>query len=956
MTIDLITLLVVALGYLGLLFLVAWLTERGLLPARLARHPVTFSLSLGVYATTWTYYGSVGFADHSGFLFLTIYLGVTLTFILAPLLLSPILRLVRDRELQSLADLLAFRYASRFTGPLVTVFMLLGLLPYMALQIRAVTDSMEVLTGHHADPTSPLLAALFCALITLFAVAFGARQLKSRARHEGLVMAIAFESSVKLAALLAAGVFVVVVVFGGWSGVGRWLSRHPHVLSSMYAPVGGDTWITLLLLSASAAFLLPRCFHMLFVENGASDGLATASWLYPLYLLLLNLPIPLILWAGIKTASAAPPDYFVLALARRYGGNALTLLAYVGGVSAASAMLIVESLALAGMCLNHLTLPLWLPRRRGGDLYRQLRRWRRLLLASVIGIGYLAYVVMRQNQGLAQMGMISFLAVTQFLPGVVALLSWPRATGAGFVAGACGGMAVWFVRLMLPLFGVQLWSVPHPPAPDWPSLTFWTLATNIVLLVLVSLATRPRTRELLADQAIRLHSPLLREDPHVPSVAQLTGRLSAALGPADAEREMKRALGDCQLDPQESRPHALLALEHCLERNLSGLVGPHLAWALLGTREPAGRLVEEYLERSSRRLTGLAAELDHLRRLHRQMLRELPICACSISGEGRVRLWNRRLSRLTGLAEDAALGYRVGDLPAPWADLLLGFLSVTDTQLYRVQLSVPGRVLWLNLHKATVGPGPESDKIVLIEDLTEQRLLEAELAHSERLASIGTLAAGIAHEIGNPLTGIGALAQNLKLDVDTELRQGLDEILEQVRRIQRIVSTLLSFSHPGVESGCRTERFALAACVDEALRLVQLGCAHDRARFLNHVPRSLQLFGERQQIVQVLVNLLTNAADASSRGGEIAVYARDCGDGVRFEVEDHGCGIPSDTQERVFEPFFTTKAPGRGTGLGLSVVYGIVREHGGRVSIESKPGSGTRVAVFLPQFTAGELA
>ena len=166
MTIELTTLFTVALAYLGLLFLVAWLTDRGAWPARWARHPATFSLSLGVFATTWTYYGSVGFAETHGLLFLAVFLGPTLTFFLAPLLLAPILRLVRDRELQSLADLLAFRYASRYTGPLVTSLMLIGLLPYMALQIRAVTSSIEVLTGRHAVATSPLLAAVFCALVT----------------------------------------------------------------------------------------------------------------------------------------------------------------------------------------------------------------------------------------------------------------------------------------------------------------------------------------------------------------------------------------------------------------------------------------------------------------------------------------------------------------------------------------------------------------------------------------------------------------------------------------------------------------------------------------------------------------------------------------------------------------------------------------------------------------------
>ncbi|MDE2148566.1 MAG: histidine kinase [Gammaproteobacteria bacterium] len=962
MTIELGVLFGVALAYLGLLFVVAYVTERGGWPARLARHPAVLALSLGVYATTWTYYGSVGFADRQGFLFLTIYLGVTLSFLAAPLLLSPLLRLVRDYQLQSLADLLAFRYVSRYTGPLVTLLTLLGILPYMALQIRAVTSSMEVLTQQHAPATSPLLAAVFCAQVTLFAVLFGARHLQPRAKHDGLVMAIAFESIVKLMALLTASAFALVGVFGGFGGLEHWLSVHPQALAAMYAPVGGSAWNTLLLLSASAAFLLPRCFHMLFVENVSRGGLRTASWLYPLFLLLLNLPIPLILWAGRSAGVTTPPDYFLLALAQRYGGDALTLLVFIGGISAASAMLIVESLALSGMCLNHLLLPLWLHRRRrsDGDLYHKLRRWRRWLLLAVISVGYLTYLVSGQSQGLVQMGLISFVAVAQFLPGVIALLTWPRATGAGFLAGASGGMAVWFFTLMLPLLGGHpdlLHRLVPAGASPWPLPTFWSLAINVALLVTVSLATRPQPRELLADQVIRLHARLLRERPQAPTLAQLSRRLTAALGPANGARELDQALRDCGLPPGETHPHALLRLEARLERNLSGLLGPHLARSLLGIHTATGRLIEDQFEREPRRLTGLAGELDHLRRLHRQMLRTLPIGACSIAGGGRVRLWNQRLALLSGVREEAALGRRIDELPAPWADLLDGFLAVSDAHLYRIELALPDGVRWLNLHKEAVSfdPGDGGD-VVLIEDLTEQRLLEAELAHTERLASIGTLAAGVAHEIGNPLTGISSLAQNLKLEAETEeLRQALDEILNQSRRIQEIVSALLSFSHSGGGRQAQVQRFDLAACVRDAVRLARLAASGSGLQFVAEMPDTLDVFAERSRILQVLVNLLTNAADASAARATIDVRAQAADDGVTLIVEDRGCGIPEHLRERVFEPFFTTKSPGSGTGLGLPLVYSIVRDHGGRVRLESAPGSGTRVEIWLPQ-PAAEVA
>ncbi|MFP4243855.1 MAG: histidine kinase, partial [Ectothiorhodospira sp.] len=238
-------------AYLGLLFFIAHATERGWLPAALVRHPLVYVLSLGVYATTWTYYGSVGFAQAEGYTFLTIYLGLTLAFLLAPFLLAPVLRLVRDYQLTSLADLFAFRYRSQLTGVLVTLFMLMGVLPYIALQIKAVTDSVSVLT-REAPPN--LLALGFCATLGLFAILFGARHITPREKHEGLVVAIAFESAVKLGALLLVGGFALFQVFGGFGGLGDWLAAHPQALNTLNDPVSEGPWTSLMLLAFAAAF------------------------------------------------------------------------------------------------------------------------------------------------------------------------------------------------------------------------------------------------------------------------------------------------------------------------------------------------------------------------------------------------------------------------------------------------------------------------------------------------------------------------------------------------------------------------------------------------------------------------------------------------------------------------------------------------------------------------------
>ena len=274
MTVDLTTLFVAGICYLSVLFLVAYVTERGWIPGRLVSHPTTYILSIGVYATSWSYYGSVGFAEQNGFLFLAIYLGVTVAFMLTPLLLQPILKLTREFQLASLADLFAFRYRSQAAGVLVTLFMLVGALPYIALQIRAVTESLSVLS-QEAPPSS--IAMGFVVTLTVFAILFGARHISPREKHQGLVAAIAFESLVKLLALLAVGIFAIAGIFGGLDGLSGWLEANPEALDRLYAPMTDGPWSTLLFLSFAAAFLLPRQFHMIFTENMDPRALRTAT-------------------------------------------------------------------------------------------------------------------------------------------------------------------------------------------------------------------------------------------------------------------------------------------------------------------------------------------------------------------------------------------------------------------------------------------------------------------------------------------------------------------------------------------------------------------------------------------------------------------------------------------------------------------------------------------------------
>ncbi|MCB1788557.1 MAG: PAS domain S-box protein [Gammaproteobacteria bacterium] len=969
---ELATLFAAGFVYLLILFLVAFATDRGLVPTAWVTHPLTYTLSIGVYATSWTYYGSVGYAAHNGLLYLTIYIGATLAFVLSPLLLRPILRLSREYQLTSLADLLAFRYRSQAVGVLVTLFMLLGTLPYIALQVRAVTESLSVLSS---EVPSNTVALVFCATLILFGVLFGARHISPREKHRGLVVAIAFESLIKLVVLLLIGGYALLAVFDGPVGLDTWLQHHPEALEALYRPVHESPWNALIFLSFAAAFLLPRQFHMLFTENLDPRGLRTVTWAMPAFLLLLNISIPVILWAGQRLQLGINPDYYVLGITLAQGPTWLSLLAFIGGLSAASAMVIVTSIALASMSLNHLLLPASYPD-PAMNLYRWILWGRRLLIGLIIMAGYGFYAGLKHSQGLVELGLISFVAVAQFLPGVGGLLYWRRATRAGFIVGLLGGVSVWSVLLLAPLLhgsGILITDMGVPALVassgmnKWAFATFATLTVNGGLFVLVSMITRQSSGEMeaaracCADFTVPLAGVVAAGSP-----TEFRSLLAGTLGKDMADREVDQALADLGMRTNERRIPELRRLRERIERNLSGLLGPQLAHIIVNRRlelDPEAktaladsmRYVEDRLETSRSQLQGLSVELDNLRRLHRQILQDLPLGVCATDNQGKIVLWNLALETMTGVAARQLIGTPLNKLPRPWDGLLAGFARTAEDHTYRMELAVSGRPRWYNLHKAAYadpvieGAGPSRPGMVmLIEDLTDLGNLEAELAHNDRLASVGRLAAGVAHEIGNPVTGIASLAQNLRHEEDPQVvGQSIEEIIAQTRRISDILRALKGFSR-GSRHLLQRETFALHEAVDDAVHLLRLTHKHDGIRFEASCPDDIVLTGNRQQLSQVLVNLLSNAADASRTGDRVDLLARCAAGEAVIEVMDQGQGIPEELRETIFEPFYTTKPTGQGTGLGLSLAYKIIEDHNGTLTIDSQAGFGTRVVVSLP--------
>lgn len=965
-----------SIAYLSILFAIAYCADRGMLPQRIIRHPAVYVLSLGVFGGAMATNGAISLAIDYGYNFLLYYFGAVVMFVLASLLLMPLLRLCRVYQLSSLADLLTFRFRSGGVGMAVTVAMCITLLPLIALQLQAAAHAIQIITGQAGESMSGQFAILFCGIIIVFAILFGTQHASSQPRNWGLVTAIAFESLVKLAALLIV-MAAAISVFGGFDALELWLAQHHELAQSLAHPIRDNSSRALLLVFFAGAVCMPHVFHMTFAENSDSKDLAVATWGLPLYLLLISLPIMPIAWAGMKLGHTLPADYSGLAIGLARESSGITAAAFVATLSAASATIIVSTLALANMCLNHIVLalrPLQTDSAQG--IYPQLQWLRRALITVLILAGYAFYALLGGAHGLSELALVAFSGTLQFLPGVVATPYWPRANRQGLLAGLAGGLSIWCLSLLFPMLGGEvpvglstLFESLLGPADDpWSSATLVSLAVNVALFLLVSLLTQPDAEERVAAEICSMTDLArpLRKVLSVGSAAEFKDRLMPLLGEQTAESECQRALRELRFDPGESRPYALRRLRARLEANLSGLLGPAVAIRIMDTALPYEPglsaetadtfLIERNLDRAKPQFTGLLANLDDLRRHHRETLDKLPIGICTVGADGEVLMWNRSMETITQVPPATVLGSRLDALPSPWNTLLGEFLrGSADISLTTQVEDAGGAANWISLHKTPIEQDGNGDTIILVEDVTDLEKLEDEMLHNERLASIGRLAAGVAHEIGNPVTGIACLAQNLEYETDPdEIRHMAQDILKQTSRVTRIVESLMNFSHTGA-SGGETELAPanLADCVDEAVHLLSLDREASQVIFRNHCDREVLVLADNQKLLQVFVNLLGNARDASDPAGQITVSARVLETEVVIEVEDEGCGIPAELQSQVFEPFYTTKDPGAGTGLGLALVFSIMADMNGKVHLTSPVhdtgNPGTRITLQLPR-------
>ncbi|MGR3493406.1 MAG: histidine kinase dimerization/phospho-acceptor domain-containing protein, partial [Shimia sp.] len=593
--------------YVAILFGVAFWAERRAergVDAWL-RSPLIYTLALSVYCTAWTFYGAVGYAARSGLEFLTIYLGPTGVLLGWWLVLRKLVRIGQMQRITSVADLISSRFGkSTALGGMVTILAVMGTTPYIALQLQSISLSFSAFAGE--GDGNPAAIALWCAIgLALFTVIFGTRTLDSSERHHGVVMAIAVEAVVKLVALIAVGMFVVWGMAGGVDAILQRIDESPQATWQ----VGPGRWAGLIFLSAAAFICLPRMFQVLVVENGDERQLATASWAMPLYLLLMSLFVLPIAVVGLQVMPAgANPDLFVLTVPLSQGQDGLALLAFLGGFSSATSMVIVAAIALSTMVSNHLVLPIWL--RAGpsgasmsGDVRSVTLLSRRVSIIAVLGFGYLYYVLSGGGTALAAIGLISFVGVAQALPAMMGGIFWRGATRAGAGVGLILGAAVWMWCLFLPSFGAgavlsQSVFASGPFGIAWlrPYALFgiegldpvvhavlWSMLLNGGAFIIVSLLTFPTPLERLQGaqfvnvyemgrERVGWQSSLVEaEDLLIMTQRILGAPETQALFEAAARRQGREGLPDPTPDFLEE-----------LERELAGSVGAATAHAMVG--------------------------------------------------------------------------------------------------------------------------------------------------------------------------------------------------------------------------------------------------------------------------------------------------------------------------------------------------------------------------------------
>ena len=904
------TIILISFAYLGLLFAIAYYADQRSDAGRpVIASPYIYSLSLAVYATAWTFYGSVGRAASDGIGFLPIYIGPTLMIALWWVVLRKILRISKRNRITSLADFIASRYGkSALLGGLVTVIAVIGILPYISLQLKAVSSSFTILVQYPeiimpaqvgAAPIREDTALWVALILAAFTIAFGTRHLDAAEHHPGMVAAIAFESVVKLLAFLAVGVFVTFGVYNGFGDVFARAAAEPS-MRAMLTPLEGvaggySNWVWLTILSMMAIMFLPRQFQVAVIENVDEKHLNKAIWLFPVYMLAINIFVLPIAFGGLLRFpdGSVDADTFVLTLPMAEKRELLALLVFIGGLSAATGMVIVETIALSTMVCNDLVMPVLLRLRRlrlneRPDLTGLLLGIRRGAIVLILLLGYLYFKLAGEAYALVSIGLISFAAVAQFGPAILGGIFWKGGTRAGALCGLLAGFAVWLYTLFIPALARSEWLpiglLEHGPfgiellrplqlfgltgLDQITHAMIWSMIANVGAYVGVSLAVSPsadehRQASLFVD-VFRLSGEaggarFWRGTASVPELYNLLARFLGSTGADSAFTEYASAKG---LSWPDQRLAADADLVHYVEVQLGGAIGAASARVMVGS------VVKEE-----------ALTIDEVREI--------------LDEASQVVVYSHRLEQKSHELEAATAELREAN----------------------------------------------------------ERLKELDRLKDEFVSTV-------THELRTPLTSIRAFTEILLDDPDVELgqrRNFLGIITKETERLTRLINQVLDLAK--IESG-KAEWVESAVDMREVVSdtLAAMGQLFKEKNITveARLPEKVSpVAADLDRMIQVMLNLLSNAVKfCDAVDGWIGIELTERDGSLRVDVRDNGRGISPKDQGEIFGKFHQvggvlTDKP-RGSGLGLHISRQIVEHFGGKMWVESDIGRGACFSFTLP--------
>ncbi len=474
------------------------------------------------------------------------------------------------------------------------------------------------------------------------------------------------------------------------------------------------------------------------------------------------------------------------------------------------------------------------------------------------------------------------------------------------------------------------------------------------LAIFVADSQEPGRMRLARSMGVRLAEPLDLSflDPSRPDLARAPLFFESARATSTVSAPVRRTLEQLDLNyfiPCRIREHtvAVIGLGKTVDGDFLSSDDVELIQTIAGYVAVAMDNAQLYTS-----LEQKALEIERLKDFSENIVESLHVGVLAVDLDGIVDSWNTRMEELIGVPRQEAVGHKLSDvLPAPLAAEIAAHEGGEQvTGIHKQRLEHNGRLLVVNISITPLvsKSGERIGRLILFDDVTQRERMEEQMVQSEKLTSLGLLAAGVAHEVNTPLAVISNYVQMLarQLPGDDPRHTLIEKVVNQTFRASEIVNNLLNFSRTG---GAEYAEVDVNRVVEETLSLVAHPLKTAQVQVVKHLgERVPAVWGSSNRLQQVFLNLFLNARDAMPSGGMLEVRTGARNGGVEVEVSDTGSGIPREHIHRIFDPFFTTKGSGRGTGLGLSVSYGIIKEHAGKIEVRSAPGKGTSFHLEFP--------